>query len=314
MEIPELKDFKRAPAIAEEARRTSFRQHRLKMLLTLYKGEFEDGSNAVMISDHAMACKVEKLGPPDFGKASAEIYGLPIEVMEKLSTLNMRPMYVKRNYLNIYAGDDVEGYSQIFAGTITSAAADFNTAPNLKLKIDARLGFYGSVTAQGQNVVSGTQPVSSFIEKQVKAAGLAFKNEGVSATVRNAVFSGSPIAQARQAAAQVGAELVIDDGEAVLIPSGAARKGNVPVLSAQTGLLGYPVMTSNGIEIRAVFNPDFRFAGLVELKSAVPRVSGQWRIIKLSHSLSSGMGSSGQWMSQMTAYYPQLSGATGRFA
>ena len=44
-----------------------------------------------------MSVKVEKLGPPDFGKASAEIYGLPLDVMQQLTTLNMTPLFTFKN-------------------------------------------------------------------------------------------------------------------------------------------------------------------------------------------------------------------------
>lgn len=309
----QIKDYSRKPETARSYN-TSFKRRRLMIQLTLSKGEFKGGAgNTYQISDLAMSCKVDKVGPPEFGKASADIYGLPLEIMEQLSTLNMHPLFVKRNYMSIFAGDDESGYTQIFSGSITKAGADFNSAPDVAFKIEARVGFFGSVTAQGDSVISGSQPVANFIEIQAKKCGMTFKNEGVSASVKNSVFTGSPIEQARQAAKQIGAELIIDDESMTLIKNGASRKGLVPVLSAESGLLGYPVMTQNGIECKAIFNPDFRFAGLVEIKSTVPRVSGQWRIIKLSHSLSANLPSGGAWESSITAYYPHLSGAVGKF-
>ncbi len=291
----------------------SFRKRGLKVQITLRKGKFKDGSNSIMISDLGMTATVEKAGPPDFGKASVSIYGLPADVMEQLSTLSMMPMFYNFNYINIFAGDEIQGYSQIFAGTIQNATADFNSQPDVKMNINARVGFWGSVTAQGQNVVSGSQPVSGFISNQAKLAGMTFENKGVTSSVQNAIFSGSPVEQAKQAAEQVGAELVIDDDKMILIPQGGAIKGNVPVLSAETGLLGYPTMSQNGIEFKAIFNPAFRFAGLIELKTMVPKCTGQWRIIKLSHKLSSNLPGDGSWESQITAFYPHMSGACGRF-
>ena len=294
---------------------TSFRRRRLRVQITLSKGQFKNGEgNSIVIEELGMVVKVDKAGPPEFGKASVEISGLSYEVMAQLSTLNMHPMFVRRNYINIFAGDEFSGLSQIFAGSITRANADLNGAPNVKFKIEARIGFWGSVTAQGQNVVSGTQPAANFIEQQAKLAGFKFENQGVTASLKNAVFSGSPVDQARQAAGQIGAELIIEDDKMLLIPNGGAVKGkDVPVLSATTGLLGYPVMSQNGIELKAIFNPNFKFAGIIELKSIVPKTEGQWRIIKLSHSLAANLPGSGQWESSITAYYPNLSGAVGKF-
>ena len=67
--------------------RTSFLKRKLKILLTLQKGSFKGREgNAYEISDLAMSVRVEKMGAPDFGKASAVIYGLPLDVMEQLRT------------------------------------------------------------------------------------------------------------------------------------------------------------------------------------------------------------------------------------
>ena len=292
---------------------SSFKLRKLKVQITLNKGSFKNGSNTIMISDLGISANIEKLGPPDFGKASVVIYGLSRDVMEQISTLSLMPMYHNYNYINVFAGDDYSGYTQVFAGTIASAVADFNSQPDIKMKTDARIGLFGSITAQGQNVLKGTQSVASFVEKQAKAAGFIFKNEGVTASVKNAIFSGSPIEQARQACEQVGAELIIDDDKMILIGNGSSLRGAVPKLTATTGLIGYPSMSSNGISFKAVFNPQFKFAGLVELKTMVPKCSGQWRITKLSHKLSSNLPGDGYWESTITAYYPHMSGACGRY-
>ena len=125
------------------------------------------------------------------------------------------------------------------------------------------------------------------------------------------MFTGSPIEQIRQCASQIGAEVVIDDEQVILLKS--ERKGNVPILSKDSGLLGYPVMSQNGIELKAIYNKDFRFAGLINIESEIPRTSGTWRIVKLSHSLDANLPTSGKWESSITAFYPHMSGAVGKF-
>ena len=65
--------------------------------------------------------------------------------------------------------------------------------------------------------------------------------------------------------------------------------------------------------LKAIYNKDFRFAGLINIESEIPRTSGTWRIIKLSHSLDANLPSSGKWESSITAFYPHMSGAVGKF-
>lgn len=293
---------------------TSFVNRALKMVISLYEGEFEDGGNTKEITDLAMTCTIQKLALPEGGKASAEITGLPLSDMEALTTLAFDPLYVKNNVISIYAGDYIAD-SLVFQGTITKAGADFNSAPDVKFKIEAQIGYFGRMTAQGPTAIHGAQPASAFIKGQVEQAGFRFTNQGVSTQISDCVFQGSPIQQAQACASQIGAELVLDDGEAVLMPSGGSREGNTAVLSADTGLLGYPTITQNGIELKAIFDPAFKFGGLVQLNTIVPKASGTWKIVKLTHKLSANMPNDGSWESQITGYYPDKDpGKNGKYS
>lgn len=295
------------------SRAGSWQQRQLQARLTLAEGEFKDkAGNTIIISDLAMSAKIEKLGAPDFGKATLEIYGLPLNVMEQLSTLAMQPLYTKRNFLQLFAGDEYHGMSECFNGSIVTAGADFNSAPDIKFKVDAQIGYFGSVTAQGENVIAGSQKAADFIKRQMESAGFTFENQGVSTSIQNAVFSGSPIEQARQCAHQIGAELLLDDGLAILMQNGAQRKGTTPKLSATSGLLGYPVMTNNGITCRAIYDPAFTFGGAVEIETAVPKCSGVWRITKLEHELSCNLDKEGKWESTITALDPNMKDNAGK--
>ena len=82
---------------------TSFVRRQLRIVIQLYKGEFEDGGNTKTIEDLAMTCSIQKLAYPECGKASVEIAGMRLPDMEQLSTLAFDPLYVKNNQLTIYA-------------------------------------------------------------------------------------------------------------------------------------------------------------------------------------------------------------------
>lgn len=289
----------------------SFIKRSIEIHLTLSKGNFGDG-NTKVIRDLGMSASVQKLGPPDFPKASVEIYGMALDEIQALTSLSFHPFKTSRNFINIYAGDNVSGMSEVFAGSIVSAHGDFSGCPEHKLVIDAEAGFWGRVYAQGPGVVSGVQDAASYVARQAAAAGMTFSNEGVSARLRNCIFHGSPIEQARQVAAQIGADLLIDDEQMILLPKNGHRKGMIPLLSAQSGLLGYPAVTGDGIECRSIFNPAYRFAGLFRLETVVPKAKGEWRCVKLTHKLAANMAKDCPWESTLTGYYPQFSGAVGK--
>lgn len=295
----------------------SFRRRKLQVQLTLKSGTFADGGNSKIITDLAMSASVEKMGPPDFGKCSVTIEGMILEDMENLTTLSFNPLfaYTARNYINIFAGDDDTGYAQIFAGTIISAGASFAEGqPGAVFRVEGQVGFLGSVMPASPTAVSGTQDAASFISKQASASGMTFENQGVTATIRDCVFNGSAIQQARQCAEMIGADLIIDDEQMILIPGDGARdEGKMVLINKESGLLGYPQITQGGVEIKTIFNPDYKFAQCVELQTIVPKASGVWRIVKLTHKLSSNNPKDGAWESQLTGYYPHLSGAVGKF-
>ena len=290
-------------------RHTSFLKRKLRIDLVLQEGSFKGGrGNSFSIQDLAMSVKIEKTGAPDFGKANVTIYGLPLDIMEQLSTLSMKPNYYAKNVIRIMAG-----MTQVFCGTITKASADFSGAPEVKLSIESQTAFFGSITAQSDSVVNGSQSAASFIEQQVKKAGFSFKNEGVTGQVQNSVYQGSPIEQARQCAREIGAELVLDDDKAVLIGNGASRKGHAPLLKKDTGLIGYPKLTQKGVDVTCIYNPALQFAGAFKLESIVPKASGEWRITKLTHTLEANMTSGGKWETQISASYTNLEGSVGKF-
>ena len=162
-------------APAESGHAASFKTRHMKIVITLAAGSFAGGGNQYTITDLAMSATVEKLPWPDGGKCSVEVWGLPLDVMEQLSTLAFRPFYRTRNYINIFAGEGFpDGMPQIFAGSIATAGADFNSAPDVKFKIEGQVGFFGRIQAQGQTAVHGQQAAEDFIRGQAEGAGFRF--------------------------------------------------------------------------------------------------------------------------------------------
>lgn len=291
----------------------SFVQRLLEVHVTLRAGQFADGSNTKIVTGIPIKAHIDKTGPPDFCKATITLRGLRLDDMDKMSTLAFRPLFRSRDFVAIYAGNERDGMHVAFSGEITDAHADFNSAPDVQFKITAMTGYFGSITPAAPTAIKGAQSVSDFISMQAQKMGYEYKNEGVTAQVSNAVFNGSPLAQARSAARQVGAELLLDDGVITLCPKGGAEEtGNAVLLNKDTGLLGYPALTSEGVQLKALYNPAFRLGKLVKVESIVPKASGTWRIIRLAHELEAFNPSGGPWESSMTTFYPSMSGAGGK--
>lgn len=294
---------------------SSYSEKLILVRVALREGVFHSsGLDVKEITRVPLSVKIEKLGPPDFSKATVTARGLLMEDMEQMSTLAMAPIFRTRNLIQVYAGDSEASMHLAFSGDIADAHADMNSSPDPTFVFDCQIGYFGSLEVQSPTAIQGTMQAAQFISAQASRMGFQFRNLGVTAPLTDSVLSGSPMEQAQQAAREVGAELLADDGVLTLSPAGGppVDPGRHPfLLSKDTGLLGYPTIGTDGIHIRSLYHPDYRLGEIIELQSLVPRASGLWRIIKLSHNLTAFDPSGGPWESEMTTFYPALSGPGG---
>ena len=280
---------------------SSFTLKTIRVTVVLGEGSFGGRGNGKVIEGLATEVSVTKPGPPEKNKASVKVTGLSLKDMEQMTTLAFRALPKQKNHVTIQAGTQGQSaLSTVFWGEIISAWADFNQAPDVLFNIEAQTGSYPAIMATPQETVNGTVPAADLIEKYAKLAGYTFKNEGVSASVKNAVFNGDPIAKMRNICNQVGCELLIDDGEVVILPSGGTRTGNAVFLSKDSGMLGYPTFSNEGIDVKCLYNPELKIGGVIKVESITPRASGLWKVTKLEHSLSAYKPGGGSWTSAMS--------------
>lgn len=254
-------------------------------------------------SFQGLACKanIQKLGLPDKNKATIEIMGLSYDDLAAATSVSFRPFVYNRNRVSVFAGEEGKELMQIFSGNVVTSWADFNNVPEPVLKIDAMTGGFASLLSQPQIATDGAAKVSEVVGQMAKASGMAFSNQGVDASLNNSVLSGSPIEKAHSAANQVGADLIIDDNEMVLLPRGAERNTGLGTIlvSPETGMIGYPTFGNMTIQVKTFFNPAIRFGGSIEIQTIVPKASGTWRVTKVQHQISAYDPKGGPWETQI---------------
>lgn len=281
----------------------SFTRKCLRVDVVLGEGTFDGTHNAKSFEGLETTVSIDKPGLPDQNKAKVVIIGMALDDMRQLTMLAFKPLKSQKNLISIYAGDAENGMEQCFYGEITSANADFSSAPTIKMNIEAAAGAYAALKAESPIAVKGQQTAASLIEQIAKENGYTFENKGVASSVKNAVFNGSPIEKAYSIARQVNAELLIDDGKFVLLPydKGRNEEGNAVLLTPETGMLGYPSFNNDGVSVKCLYNPALELGGMVKIESIVPGASGVWKITKLSHELAAYGRQSGTWYSQIDA-------------
>jgi hypothetical protein len=273
----------------------------IRTTIILSEGEFEGGGNTKVIEGLATTVEVEKNGLPEKNTAKVAISNLKMSDMEKMTFLAFRPLQKRKNKIVIEAGIQGQELGMVFKGDIISAFPDFNSAPDVPFQIEAMAAGWSYQIAESPTSIQGEEDVAKLMEQFAKQAGFSFVNNNVSATVQNTTFTGSPVQKAQQLAHEVNIELLIDD-ENFTIQNWGEPRGDAVLLGANSGLIGYPTFTQDGVEGRSFYNPKLRLGGQIKLQSIVPKANGYWKLTKLSHSLSAYTTST-QWESAFSGIW-----------
>lgn len=273
----------------------------IRVSITLDKS---GANNQYVFQGFATNVAISKTGGVDFATAQVEIYGLTLPVMAQLTTLAFKPLNRRWNLIEIAAGEAGTDMPIVFRGCVTVAYADLNGSSPV-LKIEAQVGAYSILEPASTVSIQGGQDAAAFIESQSKQAGFEFQNNGVQGTISDMTIYGDPITKIRSTANAVGADVIFDDDKTILVPPGGVRRaeGGIPVISAESGMIGYPTFTDQGIQCRSFFRPELHVAAAVQVESIVPHATGVWKIQQLTHTLSAHNPNGGAWETSFQAMW-----------
>lgn len=286
----------------------------------------ESGTDTVTLTGSRTTVRIQNSGAPADGRATVKVYGMTPSLMNQLATLGLVFNLVPKNALTIQAGDSVSGMATIYSGTILTAYGDYEAQPDVPFVFGCQSGLANAVISAPPSSFQGATDVASIMSGLARQMNMGFENNGVSATLSNAYFSGSFKTQADKCARDAGISWGIINGNMLAIwPKGGNRNTpNVPVISAATGMVDYPVFTPQGIIVKTLFSPLIAFGSLIKVESSL--LSGiaavqqqnqtgasplstssvfpsQWAINKLDLALDS-LFPKGQWLSTIYAYNP----------
>ena len=275
----------------------------VRITIQLRKGEFDGGGNTVIIEGLPVSVTVTKQGGEAKNKASVTVDNLKLETATQLTTLAFKRLETYNNVIQIDAGSQGAELSTIFIGEITSAVPVMSDS-KLSLKIEALAGYYPALIPSTPTSVQENTTVEKLMKQFADEAGYSFENKGITASVANSVFVGSPIAKAKTLARQADVDLLIDDNKFTIQPFEAPKEGQIPLLSKGTGLIGYPSFSNEGINCKSVFNDKLKVGSYFKLESVLPHASGEWQITKVEHRLEAYTPNSGTWESDVTGVLP----------
>lgn len=281
----------------------SFVKRKIEVTIKLGKGNFgQAGFDTVTLKGLRVSAQVQKTGMPSFNTAQLRIYGMTLSLMNTLSTLGKRSNIDTRdNTVSISVGNDGAALAMVFTGVLQEGWANFNDGPEVFFTIDAHTGLINKMKPVPPTSYAGAVDVATIIETLATSMGYAFENKsGVSVMLSNQYLPGTALEQAQTAAQAANINFALDDGTMAIWPIGGSRGGTIPLISAATGMVGYPSYTGTGVQLRTLYNPAITFGGEIEVDSITP-AKGRWTVNVLHHNLESEMPN-GAWFTEMEGY------------
>ena len=273
----------------------------LRFVITLATGSFGSSSaNQVTLEGYRATADIDNGGGQMNATLRAQIYGVLQSDMNKVTT-PWGPRLINRNTILVYAIDGAQE-TLVFAGDIVNAWGDYQQMPDVFLRIQAQAGVINQLQPIAPTSYNGAVDVATLIAQLAGTMGYKFENNGVSFQLSNPYVANTGIEQVKSLAKAARIGWGLDNGVLFIVPAGTPRGSLIPLISAQTGMIGYPTYDSQGINIRTLFNPALVFHGAFKVVSSVPRPVGsldtqgaaiaptpvgQWIAFSISHSLSS---------------------------
>jgi hypothetical protein len=267
------------------------------------------GSNNITLSGFRMSAHIEWNGSPSAATASLRIYGLTPSTMNQLSVLGIVFNSTQKNTITISAGN-AQGMTPIFGGTIQTAMANYNAAPNVPFMIEAKTGYFKQVVPVAASSFPGSTDVATIMQGFASQMQLLFENNGISKQIPPSYFSGTLWDQVQKCAkaAQIKAERVDAGSKLAIYPIGGSRtsqqgSGPIPLVSAATGMIGYPTFAANSyMTVKTIFNPQIYQGCNIQVQSSgLPQANATWTVQKVDLDLES-LTPKGKWEMTLMCY------------
>lgn len=279
----------------------SFVERAIDVTIRLGTGSIgQTGFNTVKLSGLRVLTTVQKGGFPSMDQASIRVYGVPPSVMNAVSTLGVTlPMARLNNTVLVEAGDAVNGMAVVYQGYLSNAWQDFSEAPETALNLTGSGGFAEALAPSQPISVEGAADVATIMQSIAGRMGWAFENSGVNVKLSNPYLSGSALKQAHDLARAANIEMYADTSTnpvtLAIWPKTGTRGGQVPLINAASGMVGYPTFQSNGMSLRTLFNPNVRLGGQIVVESSVGGAPTTITGSKLVPDGTQSGGPSGSW-------------------
>lgn len=182
------------------------------------------------------------------------------------------------------AGRESTGTFRLFEGDITEASP--SQAPDITLTIKAKTGQFskGTIVARSE---APSVLLSKIAGNVAKDLGLTLVFEAKDKNIANYSFTGGALKQVDKLSQAGNVNAYVDDTKLIVKDYNAALNGITHTLSEQSGMIGLPEITEQGIKVRYLLDPNSQLGGELKVDSKVnPAATGDYVIFALSFEVS----------------------------
>ena len=243
------------------------------------------------------------------GSGQIQIIGLPMAALRELTYMSSLQNGASEMTQVVISAELGGALLPVYLGAMIEGTADFNAAPDVAFNVRCTIGGPKRAEAAPVTTLSARDGVliADVIRRLMAESlpGYVVVNRGVTASCAG-YYRGSGISQAERICADAGIHLAVDPkGRRIIIsPEGMNAPGaRMHFLSASSGMIGYPVLSSDSLTVRKYFDPTCVCGDLLRVKTDVPGAQQQWVITGVTHRLSTGFAGGGLWETQLKGVF-----------
>ncbi|MCJ8355338.1 baseplate hub protein [Novacetimonas hansenii] len=295
-----------------------FTQKALEVSFGVASGGFgAGGTDTVTLSGLRCHAQVTNAGLPGGSILSLRVGGMALSMMNRLSVLSAMPaadapqqqMQACGNTVTLRATHD-GGMVTVFRGVVVGAFIDFTTTPDVAFIVTASSLAGLQVQPLPPGGYCGAVSVETVLSDIAAQCGLGLVTHGLGGVMIHDYY-GWGCARDRIERIRHAAGIVITIEDNTLTAWGRDLAGDdtatPPVISAATGMLGYPAYNQDGVSFRTLFRPDITYLSPVRIQATpavqgdVPMASdGVWAPYLITHQLESEVPD-GAWFTHVAA-------------
>lgn len=248
----------------------------------------EVGSNLVWYEGLSIEATITKVANATANDATIKIANIIKDTRNRILTeTSPWNKFAVRKRVIVEAGRESYGYARVFTGDIM--AADVSQPPDIGVTITAKTNAWNK-TQIATRSYAGLVQARTVAQDIADSMGLSLQFDVQDKQLANYAFSGAKSAQLQKLAELGRVNAYIDDDRLIVKPLGNALLEYVSetdVLSADSGLVGIPEVTEQGIKAKMMFEPYSKCGGTLRIKSVVnPAANGEYVIFKMTYDIS----------------------------